>query len=236
MLSYFEPINLLTESGMSIQPIISISLFHSIKLHNFIRSVTYVQSKIVIGPHLLDLPCLTDLSQAFCLSTLEAESVAEYILSSSLEIDLLNERVSGRLERLPERFFSRDFLSQIYSGLGERCKIVFWEFINTFERSVLFSVVLFGDSMLSFRFALFFFLFCSSHRLLWSTRSSVSEAALNRAWASYNKMGKVLWIIILGKDLVGEVWGVLSIYWADKITLSYFLRGIASWIDSADLV
>ena len=89
--------------------------------------MTKDQSTETIGLHLLDLPCLTDLSHTACLSTLEAEFVAEEMLSSSLDIDWLSESVSGRLDKLPERFFSRDFLSQIYSGLGEREVTLFFE-------------------------------------------------------------------------------------------------------------
>ena len=161
--------------------------------------MTKDESTAIIGLHLLDLPCLTDLSHTACLSTLEAESVAEEMLSSSLDIDWLSESVSGRLDKLPERFFSRDFLSQIYSGLGERGNFVFWDFTDTFDRSALCSVVLLGDELFSFFFALFFFLFCSSQRLLWSTRSSVLEAALNRAWASYKHSNKSFNIITLVK-------------------------------------
>ena len=87
--------------------------------------MTKDQSTETIGLHLLDLPCLTDLNHTACLSTLEAESVAEEMISSSMDTDWLSESVSGRLDKLPERFFSRDFLSQIYSGLGERGNFVF---------------------------------------------------------------------------------------------------------------
>ena len=76
----------------------------------------------------LVLVCLRDLSQAVCLSLrdedseVEAEAELELVVSSSLDTDIepVNWEQSGKLERLPDRFFSLDFLSRMYSGLQGR--------------------------------------------------------------------------------------------------------------------
>ena len=49
------------------------------------------------------------------------EAEAE-LVSSSLDTDIepVNWEQSGRLDRLPERLFSLDFLSRMYSGLQGR--------------------------------------------------------------------------------------------------------------------
>ena len=92
-------------------------------------------------------------------------------LSSSLEIDWVNELVSGRLEKLPDRFLSRDILRQMYSGLEGRGNLIYWTFTDSLVGSILLPFVLIGEfdtvlSLLSFRLDLFFFRLCSSHLLL----------------------------------------------------------------------
>ena len=163
--------------------------------------------------------CLRDFSQADWRSLRDEDSEVEAeaeLESSSLDTDIdpVNWEQSGKLDRLPDRFFSLDFLSRMYSGLQGRGSLT-WSMDTANIGDVRTGVGIF--------FCICFF-FCSSPRLLCSFRTSLSVTELILVLAScirnntncYGVM--VWWITWLLRPL--ESWPLIALIISPSLTLS----------------